>query len=236
MPAIGGDGESARRDSEHRRSLTSWLATSGSAIALLVSGLSLWETVLKQPQLKVYVGETMFYTRDPWGSYDVFVVPVTIVNSGAQDGAVTSLKLDLSNNETGVKDTFESAYTADATWFSGSDNVTNRTKRPKSPFSALSIAGRSAWSGTILFYSAEYREKRVAEPRSQLTGEINLTAVRTDGWLDRLMGHTPSPIKVAMTVPNYLPGALLAGDVARLRVGLNGAVPPPPPPMPQAKQ
>lgn len=216
--------------------VATWLTTSGSALALIVSGFSLWETVLKQPQLKVYVGESMFYTRDPWGSYEVFVVPVTIVNSGAQDGAVTSLKLDLANNETGAKDTFESAYTADASWFSGSDNVSNRTKRPKAPFSALSIAGRSAWSGTILFYSSDFREKRVAEPRSQLTGEINLIAVRTDGWLDRLMGHTPSPIKVAMSVPNFLPGALLAGDVARLRVGLNGVVPPPPAPPAQPKQ
>lgn len=238
MPAMGSDGGTGRSETERadRRRLASWLTTSGSAVALLLSGVSLWETVLKQPQLKVYVGESMFYTRDPWGSYEVFVVPITIVNSGAQDGAVTSLKLDLANNETGAKDTFDSAYTADATWFSGSDNVTNRTKRPKSPFSALSIAGRSAWSGTILFYSSEFRDKRVAEPRSQLTGEINLTAVRTDGWLDRLIGHTPSPIKVAMSVPNFLPGALLVGDVARLRVGLNGAVPPPPAPPPQPKQ
>jgi hypothetical protein len=132
----------------------------------LVSGVSLWETVLKQPSLKVYVGSSMFYTRDPYGSYEVFVVPVTIVNSGAQDGAVTGLKLDLGNLETGTKDTFEGAYTTDAAWFAGSDNVGNKTKRPKAPFSALSIAGRSAWSGTVLFYSPEYREKRVAETHS----------------------------------------------------------------------
>lgn len=214
-----------------RRSVTTWLSSAGSIIALVVSGVSLWESVLKQPSLKVYVGESMFYTRDPWGSYEVFVVPITIVNSGAQDGAVTALKLELANAESGVKDNFESAYTADASWFAGTDNVTNRTKRPKAPFSALAIAGRSAWSGTVLFYSAEFKSQRVAEPHSQVKGQLHVTAARTDGWLDRVMGSTPSPIEVAMSVPNYLPGALLTGDVARLRVALHGAAPPPLPPL-----
>lgn len=219
----------------NRPRIGTWLSTGGSMIALVVSGVSLWETVLKQPSLKVYVGESMFYTRDPWGSYEVFVVPMTIVNSGAQDGAVVSLKLELANVETGNKDTFEAAYTADASWFAGSDNVSNKTKRAKAPFSALSIAGRAAWSGTVLFYSPDYREKRVAEPRSQLKGELSVTAARTDGLLDRVMGTMPSPVQVAMAVPNFLPGALLSGDVARLRVALHGAPPPPLPPSAAAR-
>ena len=228
------DGKEMPTTAERRRS-AAWLSTSGSLIALVVSGVSLWETVLKQPSLKVHVGESMFYTRDPFGSYEVFVVPITIVNSGAQDGAIIGLKLELANIETGTKDSFESAYTADAAWFGGSDNVSNKTKRPKAPFSALSIAGRAAWSGTVLFYSPEYREKRVAEPRSQLKGELSITAVRTDGWLDRVMGTTPSPVQVAMMVPSFLPGALLAGDVARLRVALHGAPAPPLPPPPAGR-
>lgn len=217
-------------------SMTALLSTAGSVIALVVSGVSLWETVLKQPSFKIHVGETMFYTRDPWGSYEVFVVPITIVNSGAQDGAMTSLKLQLVNSESGAREIFEAAYTADATWFAGSDNVASRTKRPKAPFSALAIAGRAAWSGTILFYSPEFKERRVAEPRSQLKGELLLTAASTDGWFDRVMRSEPSPVQVAMTVPNFLPGALLAGDLARLRVALHGAAPPSPPPPPAKRE
>lgn len=218
-----------QRDDEHRRRVQdavtitrwpvgTWLSTVGSAIALIVSGISMWETVLKQPQLKVFVGDSIFYTRDPWGSYEVFVVPITIVNSGAQDGAVVALKLDLANTANGAKDTFDSAYTADATWFSGSDNVTTRSKRPKAPFSALSIAGRSAWSGTVLFYSPEYRKEKVAEPKSTLTGTLKLTVPGPDGWLDRTLVRIPRDIPVKLEVPNYLPGALLSGDVARVRV------------------
>ena len=206
-----------------RPGFAAWFSSMGSAIALVVSGVSLWETVLKQPQLKVYVGNSIPYTRDPWGSYEVFAVPITIMNSGAQDGAVMSLKLDLTNPENGQKDTFEGAYTADASWFSGSDNVTNRTKRPKAPFSPISISGRSAWNGTLLFYSAEAREKKVAEPKSQIAGFLTITAPDPEGWLDRAFAKTPAPIAVAFGVPNYLPGALLSGDVARLRVSIGGA-------------
>ena len=235
QPAGGAGGFGAMIQSRRMR-VGPWLTSTGSAVALLASGVSLWETVLKQPQLKVYVGESMFYTRDPWGSYEVLVVPITIVNSGAQDGAVVSLRLQLRNVESGVEESFESTYTADASWFSGSDNVSTRSKRPKSPFSALSISGRSAWAGTVLFYSPEYRDKRVAEPRSQLTGQLTLTPARTDGWLDRMWSTTQAPIPVAMTVPNFLPGALATGDVARLRVALHGAPPPPLPPAPAPRQ
>ena len=159
-----------------RLRLGAWAASTSSVIALLASGVSLWETVLKQPSLKVHIGETFSYTRDPWGSYEVFAVPVTIMNSGARDGAVMSLRLDLTNTDTGQKETFESAYTADSGWFSGADNVTTRTRRPKMQFSPLSINGRSAWSGTILFYSPEAREKKLAEPKSQVTGVLSINA------------------------------------------------------------
>lgn len=220
------------------RGVSWWLSTCGSAIALVVSGVSLWETVLKQPSLKVYVGESVNYTRDPWGSYEVFVVPVTITNSGAQDGAVMSIRLELTNVETGHKDTLTSAYTADASWFSGQDNVTTRSKRPKSPFSPIAIAGRSAWSGTILFYSSDFRERRLADPRSRLTGNVVVLAPASDGWLDRTFSQPLRAIPITLDVPNFLPGALLSGDTARVKVALGdtaaAAAAAPMPPAPTA--
>ncbi len=64
-----------------------------------------------------------------------------------------------------------------------------------------------------------------------MKGQLHVTAARTDGWLDRVMSTTSSPIEVAMSVPNFLPGALLSGEVARLRVALHGAALPPLPPL-----
>lgn len=200
-----------------------WISSIGSAVALVASGVSLWETVLKQPQLKAYVGETISYTRDPYGSYEVFAVPITVTNAGAQNGALMSLKLEVANAASGEKDTFEGAYTADGQWFAGADNVSNRTKRPKTPFAPLSIPGRSTWSGTILFYSGEPREKKIAEPRSRVTARLAFVTPVPDAWLDRVFQAQMPQVALTLDVPNYLPGALLSGDVARVRVAQGSA-------------
>jgi hypothetical protein len=131
----------------------------GTVMALVFSAYSLWETSLKQADLSVYVTGVVTYERDtsddtsiqPAGGFEVLAVPVTIANSGARDGAVLSLQLDAKNPKTGLTARFEATYTADATYFAATG-----AKRPKTPFSALVIAGRSAWTGTVLFYPASY--------------------------------------------------------------------------------
>ena len=55
-----------------------------SAFALIFSGVSLYETVLKQAHLHVFVPDTIAYTRDPDGGFEVFAVPLTVTNSGAR--------------------------------------------------------------------------------------------------------------------------------------------------------
>jgi len=137
----------------------SLLTTTISALALTFSGFSLWETSLKQADLGVYVTGVVSYVRDttadeyiePPGGFEVLAVPVTIANGGARDGTVLSLQLDVKNPKTGLTARFESTYTADATYF-----VADAAKRPRTPFSALVIAGRSSWTGTVLFYPVSY--------------------------------------------------------------------------------
>lgn len=61
-----------------------------SAIALVFSGYSLWETSLKQADLGVYVSGIVSYVRDttddenirPSGGFEVLAVPITIANGG----------------------------------------------------------------------------------------------------------------------------------------------------------
>lgn len=194
------------------------LAAVASAIALAFSAYSLWETSLKQAELKVYVTDTISYTRDPWGSFEVLAVPVTISNGGARDEAVVTLRLEARNTATGQTERFDSAYTADAAYFGANDNVTTRTKRPKTPFAPLAVAGRSAWSGTILFYPAEAREPKLIEPKSNVELTLKLLTPAASGWLERTLGEPPAPITLTLDVPPFLPGALLAGDMVRLRV------------------
>jgi hypothetical protein len=142
-----------------------------SAVALLFSAYSLWETSLKQADLSVYVTGVVSYGRDttdgidvqPAGGYEVLAVPVTIANGGARDAPVLSLQLDVSNAKTGLSALFEGTYTADAAYFAATG-----AKRPKAPFSALVIAGRTAWTGTVLFYPVSYSNGKALTPVAQV--------------------------------------------------------------------
>jgi hypothetical protein len=143
----------------------------GTVVALAFSAFNLWETSLKQPELTPYVTGVVTYERDrtasvsvqPDGGFEVLAVPITIANGGARDGAVLSLQLDVKNQSTGLTARFEAIYAVDGTYFASKGD-----KRPKTPFSALVIAGRSAWTGTVLFYPVSYSDARVLTPIAQI--------------------------------------------------------------------
>src|SRR5262245_54127790 len=145
-----------------------------SAIALVFSAYSLWETSLKQADLSVYATGVVNYERDgtadeyimPAGGFEVFAVPITVANGGARDAAVLGMYLDVRNPKTGLSARFQATYTADSAYFAISDNprARARTPRPKTPFSALVVAGRSAWTGTVLFYPVSYSNGKALTP------------------------------------------------------------------------
>jgi len=142
-------------------------ATVISAAALVFSAFSLWESTLKQADLSVYVTGVVAYERDttadesirPPGGFEVLAVPITIANGGARDGAVLALQLDVKNPRTGLAARLEGTYTADGAYFANAG-----ARRPKTPFSALVIAGRSAWTGTVLFYPVSYSNGKSLTP------------------------------------------------------------------------
>lgn len=144
-----------------------------SAVALVFSAYSLWETSLKRADLSVYATGVVTYERDtladeyiqPTGGFEVFAVPITIANSGAQDAAILGLQLDVSNAKTGLSARFEATYTADAGYFANASTGSSaRQAKPRTPFSALVIPGRSAWTGTVLFYPVSYSNGKALTP------------------------------------------------------------------------
>jgi hypothetical protein len=143
------------------------VAAIASAIAVAFSAFSLWETSLKQADLTAYVTGVITYERDtsaneyimPAGGFEVFAVPITIANSGARDAPILGLQLEVTNPKTGLSGRFAATYTADAAYFANSG-----AKRPKTPYSALVIAGRSAWTGTVLFYPVSYSNGKALTP------------------------------------------------------------------------
>jgi hypothetical protein len=203
-------------------------ATAISAIALVFSAFSLWETSLKQAALSVYVSDAITYTRDPnnedgafqAGGYEVLAVPVTIANSGARDAAVVSLELDAKNPGTGETARFGAAYTAGGEYFAPNRGESS-SGRPRTPFAALVVAGRSAWSGTVLFYATDYKKpKLISKSNGKVEVTLKLSTPAPSGWLERMLGGTVAPVTLTLHVPDT---DRLGTTLTRLRTAGGGS-------------
>ena len=86
-------------------------ATIISALALLFSGYSFYEAVLRAPEMAIYVPPRIAYTDPdrPDSPFEVFVIPVTLANDGARTGTVLSMDLTVKNTKTGDIKQFYSA-------------------------------------------------------------------------------------------------------------------------------
>lgn len=200
---------------------SNWLTAAVSVLALIGSAVSLWESTFKHPEIKVYVSENIQYTRDPYEASEVLAVPITIANTGARDGAVLSLLLQVKNLATGKEKIFKSAYTADAQFFGARDDVASRLKRPKVPFAPLSISARGVFSGTILFYGPGGGEGALVEPSSKLEMTLSVRTPSPSDQVERILTTLPAPVTLKAEVPTFYPGALLTGDNAPLKVSGN---------------
>src|SRR5499426_2064484 len=206
------------------RSVRRWLPSTISGVALLGSALSLWESTLKQADIKLYVSDNIYFTRDPWGSYEVLIVPVTIANRGARDGAVLSLALDVKNSTNGKSKMFKSTYLAEAQYFGGRDDVSANIRRPKLPFAPLSVAGHGAFTGTLLFYPADDPEQKVVDPNSKVEMTLTVGVLTGTSWLDRLISPSPPPpVTIETELPNYREGILIGGWIMPLKVKVGAA-------------
>lgn len=118
-------------------------------VALIFSGYSFYETVLKEDRLRLFVPPTIEFA-DPYnGPFDVFVIPVTIANLGARSGVALSFDLDVVNPETGETKRYYAAGVGD--WRSAFEG--NRT-----PFAPINIAGRSAETRQVMFWARAEEE------------------------------------------------------------------------------
>jgi hypothetical protein len=201
------------------RALRLWLAPMFSGLALIGSVVSMWETTIKQAEVGLHVSDNIYFTRDPWGSYEVLVIPVTLANRGARYGTVLTLSLDVKNLTTNQSKRFKSTYTADANWFGGRDDVTANIRRPKVPFAPVSVAGRGAFTGTLLFYPADDPEKKVIDSNSKIEMTLTTGVLSGSSWLDRLFAAAPPPpVTIQAEVPEYRVGIVIGGYVMPLKV------------------
>lgn len=177
-----------------RRSRSGASAALVSVFALAFSAISLYETVLRQPELSVYVPPVIHYTWE--GGGEVLAVPVTIANRGARDGTVLSMDLTASSSDRPDGKIFYSAYFVESGYFLKSRMQRTATgglqitkQRPKTPFAPLSIAGRGNYSGTILFFTKGKELPKLVSKPGEFTMTLTLNTQFDDGggWLDRVV-------------------------------------------------
>lgn len=139
--------DTARKDSGGR------LTAVVSAVALLFSGYSLWESSFKSANLEAFVPPVIQYSSPYQGSnFEVFAVPITIVNDGGRTGTVLSMELQATNSETNETKRF---YSADF----GRWTMEKTRSGAYAPFAPISLAGKESRTETVLFYPVTPEEK-----------------------------------------------------------------------------
>jgi hypothetical protein len=140
--------------SARKRSVaTAWVTTGFSAVALLFSAYSLWESRLKQSDLRVFVPAVIEYSAPQQNSnFEAIIIPVTISNEGARTGTVLSLELEVTDPKTNQTKRF---YAANF----GRWTMERTRSGAYQPFAPIALAGYSSRTETVQFYTRGEDEK-----------------------------------------------------------------------------
>ena len=173
------------------------IATFLSALALTFSGLSFYESVMKQADLEFHVPPVIHYARDGDGEIELFAIPLTIVNSGARTGTVLNFELEVENLKAGSDGKKRRYYSA----FLGEHQV--KSDEINRSFAPVSLAGRSSYSETIRFYPIGNPLPRLVEEAGDYRFTLVVSAALPENpdFLDKLFRPQIAPIRFERTLP-----------------------------------
>jgi len=151
-----------------------------SGVALALSAYSLWSTSLKAARLRVYVPPLIRYASPYQNSvFEVFEIPLTVINEGAQTGTILSFDLEVTNPQTGASKLFYSA--GFGPWSLAKAQGENLV-----PFAPLSLSGRSSQSETVLFYArSDSKIRQIVEAAARYQFAITPLLARRRGLFRR---------------------------------------------------
>jgi hypothetical protein len=169
-----------------------------SLLAVIFSAYSLYDTSVRRPDIRAFVPPVIRYSSPENNSnFEVFEVPVTLVNLGAREGTVLSMDLKVVSPRTHNSKLF---YSADF----GRWTMDNARAGNFRAFSPMSVAGKASASETILFFSRdEEAVQQIAEDQGPYEFMLTLnTAFPHDlGVLDTLWLKPPPPVTFTMQMP-----------------------------------
>lgn len=177
-------------------------ATLLSAVAVLFSGYSLWETSLKSADLHVYVPRVISYAS-PYNNtnFEVISMPVTLSNEGAQTGTVLHMDLAVTDPRTNQTKHF---YAAEL----GVWSMERTRTRSYEGFAPLPLAGRTSRTDSVLFYTRGEEEKPEQIIRAVGPYRFTLTITQAEsrgGLTDLLGGRGEAAEPVSVTFERVLP-------------------------------
>jgi hypothetical protein len=170
-------------------------ATVLSAVALLFSGLSYYDSSLSSSNLTVYVPPMVHYARD---GADVFNVPITIVNEGAQPGTVLSMDLKVEN----LDSKSERKFIVFRSLFLG--DYPRDEKAPLRSFAPISVPGHGTVTETVRFYNMGEMLPMLVIDKGRFRFTLTLdTSKRSGGFIDKLMRTDPKPLTFDLDLPYF---------------------------------
>ncbi len=167
-------------------------ATLFSAVAVIFSGYSLWDSSLRDADLRVFVPRVIYYAAPYQNSnFEMISIPVTIANEGAQTG--TALHLDLAVTDPRTKQT-KHFYAAEfGVW-----SMERTRTRSYTGFAPISLEGRSSRTESILFYTRGEEEKpeQIIREPGPYEFTLTVTPAESEGGLFQSK-DAPKPISVS---------------------------------------
>ena len=176
-------------------------ATLLSAVAVLFSGYSLWDTALKSADLRVFVPRVIYYAAPYTNTnFEMIQVPVTITNEGAQTGTVLHFDLAVTDPRTKATKHFYAAEVG--TW-----SMERTRTRSYTGFAPLSLAGRESRTEYILFYTRGEEEKpeQIIREVGSYQFTLTTTLARDTGGLSGLAGGAAETKPITVTFERELP-------------------------------
>lgn len=169
------------------------LTTLVSILALIFSGYSFYETVLKQASLRIYQPPLIHMFRE--GYRDVLAIPITISNDGARRGTVLSFDLEVTHLKTNKSVRFQNLH------FGSSPKADVKL------FNPITVPGRSSYNGVVLFHALETGAftETTGGVELPLRFKLSMNVDRTGDWFDVLRPATAKPL-VSNMKANFIQG------------------------------
>jgi hypothetical protein len=170
-----------------------------SAVALLFSLYNFWQHSQKPAQLRLFVPPVINYALPYQNSnFEMFAVPVTVINQGARTGTILSMNLAVTDLQSKTTKQFYSASL-------GKWSVEKAQNGDFEPFAPVSLAGRVSHTDTIQFYTRGEKEPtQILQNPGRYRFTITIDTPTRYNLFARLLGKEAEPLAFEMVLAHPL--------------------------------